>query len=61
MSLKEKVGCTIATRVMCLNDEEIGQIGGSNVWDAGDDENAAACYRSRRSRIHLEKVASNRH
>jgi hypothetical protein len=56
---------------VCLNDEEKGQIGGSNVvGDAGDDGNAgstaqdrlgltgnpAVCYRLRRSRVHLGNV-----
>jgi hypothetical protein len=53
---------------VCLNNEEKGQIGGSNVvWNAEDDGNAgstaqpacgfrgnpAVCYRPRRSRVHL--------
>jgi len=64
-------GCIVAMGGLCLNAEEKGQIGGSNVvCDGGDDENAgstaqarrclpgncAVCYRLRRSRVHLGNV-----
>jgi hypothetical protein len=61
----------MTTEGVCPNDEEKGQIGRSNVVeDAGDDgnggstaqtasgltEHPAACYRPRRSRVHLGNV-----
>ncbi len=41
------VGCVITTGGVCLNDEEKGQIGGSNVvGDAGDDGNGGSTAQS---------------